>query len=288
MSLSPTVSSDLKNATPCTSVQVLAIGPWQEKEFRLALAPIEEATAWQTVSDLNQAEKNLQTGETTPELILLAQPLPGRYRQRHVDRLQSLAPLARIVIVAGSWCEGGMRTGIQLTGVLRLYWHELAPWWKSAQTRVAAGLCPPWSLPADNPQAGRYLLGIGLLGIGLPCIKSKSPAFDSPVAINAKDFSVYESLSAAMEPLGIATLWVQPARRVDQKVSSGIWDGSQLDEKELQRLTDFCSQVRSHDATVVALLDYPRVEHVAQAQSAGASAVFGKPYVVDELLAALR
>jgi len=270
----------IASLTRSTRVQVLAIGSWQEKEFRLAIAAIEEAATWQTVADLHQAEENLRTEEATPELILLAQPLPGHYRQQHIDRLQALAPLARIVIVAGSWCEGGLRTDIPLSGVLRLYWHELAPWWKSAQTRVQAGLCPPWSLPADNPQAGR----------SLPAVKTNGPALDAPVAIHAKDFSVYESLAAAMGPRGIATLWIQPARRVDlkQKVSSGIWDGSQLDEEELKQLTDFCSQVAQHDAPVVALLDYPRVEHFAQAKNAGASAVFGKPYVVDELLAALR
>jgi len=275
------IKSKIKNKGDLgTRVQVLAIGPWQEKEFGLAKAPLEEAAAWQTAANLDQAEKNLETEETTPELILLAQLLPGRYRQPHIDRLQALAPLARIVIVAGSWCEGGLRTDIQLTGVLRLYWHEFALWWKSAQTRVAAGLYPPWSLPADNPQSGR----------SLPCIQTEGPTLDAPVAVNAKDFAVYESLSAALGPLGIATCWIQPVRQVDlkQKVSAGIWDGSQLDEEELRRLTDFCCQVRSHDAPVVALLDYPRVEHIAQAQNAGASAVFGKPYVVDELLAALR
>jgi len=284
MPISPT---DIDDASLIPSspvrVQVLAVGPWQDKEFQLAQDQIAEAAAWQTATDVGEASKSLQAGETAPELILLAQPLPGQYAQKDIDHLQALAPLARIVVVVGSWCEGGLRSGIQLSGVLRLYWHEFAPWWKSAQARVAAGLCPPWSLPIDNLQAGR----------SMPNFDASRPAATESgelVAINTKDFSVYESLAAALAQIGLAASWIQPAQEVKltEKVSAGIWDGSQLDPAELDRLTTFCGQIRSHDAAVVALLDYPRVEHFALAKEAGAGAVFGKPYVVDELLAALR
>ncbi len=260
-------------------VQVLAVGPWQDREFRAAKAEVEEAAGWQTVADIVQAGEYLKAGETLPELILLAQPLPGRYYQKQIDQLQFLAPLARIVVVSGSWCEGEMRTGTPMVGVLRLYWYEFAPWWKSARNRVAAGLCPPWSLPLDHPQAGRCL----------PPSKANRPSLGGPVAISSGDFTVYESLAAALSTDSIDSFWVQPAGKVvlDQKVAAGIWDGSQLDAGELQRLAAFCRQVGLHGAKVVALLDFPRVEHMAQAQDAGASAVFGKPYVVEELLVAL-
>jgi len=284
MPISPT---DIDDASLIPSspvrVQVLAVGPWHEKEFQLAQSQIAGAAAWQTAADVGDASESLRAGETAPELILLAQPLPGQYGQKDIDHLQALAPLARIVLVVGSWCEGGLRSGIQLSGVLRLYWHEFAPWWKSAQARVASGLCPPWSLPIDNLQAGR----------SIPNFDESRPAATESgelVAINTKDFSVYESLAAALAQIGMAASWIQPAQEVKltEKVSVGIWDGSQLDPAELDRLTTFCGQIRSHEATVVALLDYPRVEHFALAKEAGAAAVLGKPYVVDELLAALR
>jgi len=277
MSLSSTNFNDVSlNIDGLAQVQVLAVGPWQDREFRLATDSIEAAAAWQTASNLDQAYECLETSETPPELILLAHSLPSQLRQQQIDKLQALVPLTRIVVVAGSWCEGGFRSGVQLTGVLRLYWHEFAIWWKLAQTRVEAGLCPPWSQPLDHPQAGR----------SMPHIRADWPTIAEPVAISAKDFAVYESLSAALEPFGMATVWMQPARNVQlqQKVAGGIWDGSQLDEKELQRLSDFCSQVKSN---VVALLDYPRVEHIAQAREVGATTVLGKPYVVDELVEAL-
>lgn len=265
---------------PRIGVQVLAVGVWHEKEFGVAQDQIAEAAAWQVAGNLGDAGECLRVGKTIPELILLAQPLPGQYRQNDIDRLQSLAPLARIVIVAGSWCEGGLRSGIQLSGVLRLYWHEFAHWWKSAHARVEAGLCPPWSLPIDDLQAGRSLPSFS---------GSRATMADALVAINAKDFSVYETLSAALEQIGVATIWIQPGREVEltEKVSAGIWDGGQLDREELERLANFCGQIRSHEGVVVALLDYPRVEHFAQSQEAGAATVFGKPYVVDELFAAL-
>ncbi len=275
----PETSSSPKGsrlASNTTRPQVLAVGPWQQQEFRLATAQIETREAWQTLANINQACETLEAAEVPPELVLLAQPLPGSYHQKHIGQLQVLVPLTRIVVVSGSWCEGGMRTGIKLTGVLRLYWHEFGPWWTLAQKSFEAGLCPPWSVPLDGPQAGRVA----------PNLNPASHPLDFPVAICAADYSVYETLAAALTAYDLNTAWTPPTQKIgpDQKFSAGIWDGGQLSPQELVSLTNFSRQLQLHNAPVVALLDYPRVEHVEQIQKAGAAMVLGKPYVVDELV----
>ena len=256
-----------------TRIEAITVGPWHTPEFATALANFKDGQSLDQLASIQEACGLLSTAEVAPELILLAQPLPGTVRQQEVDRLQRLAPLARIVVVAGSWCEGELRTGSPPVGVLRLYWYELAPWWQAALRRLSAGLCPAWSAPLDHPQAGRYSIDATIHKLMTPSI----------VAIGADDFAVFECLADALAASGALATWARSDDPVE--AAAGIWDGGQLSDRELERLGRFCRQVLG---PVVALLDFPRVEHIVEARAAGAVAVFPKPYVVEEVLAALR
>ncbi len=253
--------------------EAIIIGPWHTPEFAAALAKLEEGQSLERLADIEAACELLASAEVAPELILLAQPLPGAVRQQEVDRLQQLAPLARIVVVSGTWCEGELRTGNPPAGVLRLYWYELAPWWQAAQRRLSVGRCPAWSAPLDHPQAGRFAVDETIDQLTAP----------STVAIKAEDFAVFECLAAGLYASGASAVWARSEN--PPQAAAGIWDGGQLSDRELHRLSRFCQQV---DGPVVALLDFPRVEHFAAARAAGAAAVFAKPYVMEEVLAALH
>ncbi len=279
-------------ATVKAKAQVLLVGDWQHREFAAASANISDTYDWPHATNINEACDLLSHCFQPPELILLAQPLPGLFRQADIDRLQQLVPLTRLVLVAGSWCEGELRTGSPPNGIIRLYWYELASWWQAAIDRRDAGLCPPWSLPLDHAQAGRCSSANDLS-------QSKNSSLLS-VLIDAADFAVYETLSTALDNYGINSSWkfqdenaTAPApapapapanANANANANAGIWDGGQLSDCERTRLTNFCCQV---DGPVIALLDFPRIEHFAQAQAAGAAAVLAKPYIVEELVAAL-
>lgn len=260
-------------------VDVLAVGPWHEREFASALASASETANWKRTATLDEAIDQLTDSPLPPDLIVLAQPLPGSVRQPQIDRLQQLAPLTRVVVVVGSWCEGELRTGRPLTGVIRLYWYELAPWWRAALARLDGGGCPPWSVPLDGARAGRGMGHADFSAIGTPSL----------VALAAADRAVFETLARALETRGVGAIWQRSGETSDLPlgVTAGIWDGGQLGERELKRLTDFCRLVRARGGEVVALLDFPRAEHIELTQAAGACAVFGKPYLIDEVLAAL-
>ena len=85
-----------------------------------------------------------------PEVLLLAQPRPGCIEQSAIDQFLAAAPLTRIVIVAGSWCEGERRTGRPLVGAVRLYWHEVPAWWRENLAIRVAGGTPDWSRPVNS------------------------------------------------------------------------------------------------------------------------------------------
>ena len=265
-------------------MQVLTVGDWKLREFVAATGDITDARGWSSVTDIDQACQLLQNCQQPPELIFLAQPQPGLFCQEEIDRLQQLVPLTRLVIVAGSWCEGELRTGSPPSGVLRLYWYELAPWWHAAIRRRDAGQCPPWSLPLDHLQAGRWSFANDLSSDGSLL----------SVRIDAADYAVYETLSSALGEYNISSSWqgrnesvaspTQVASAIAAPATVGIWDGGQLNACELDRLEQFCRQT---NGSVIVLLDFPRIEHLQQAEAAGAAAVFAKPYIVEEVVAAM-
>jgi hypothetical protein len=262
-----------ENVIESTTLQRLAlgIGDWQSAEFAAALPA--GVAPWPTVANFSDAHDFLAQCPQPPELIFLAQPLPGSCRQDELQKLQTRSPLARLVVVSGSWCEGELRTGVPATGVIRLYWYELAPWLEAAMRRREAGLCPLWSLPLDHPQAGRWQSD------------DWSPATPTiAVRIDTFDHAVYQTLAAALEAYGLQASWSQSHQADAAQTRAGIWEGGQLSPAERARLRTFCQSV---EGPVVALLDFPRVEHLQQVRAAGATALLAKPYVLEELVAQL-
>ena len=257
-------------------VEVLLIGPWCDREFSCALVDIEETTKWTSKNDIDSAAKFLSECDSPPDLILLLQSLPGDYRQSTIDQLQNLTPLTRIVLVAGSWCEGELRTGKPVEGVIRLYWHELATWWQGAMNKLASDQCPPWSQPIDSTLACR----VSHERVHR-IISSRSQ-----IALFAESHSVNETFATALLEFGLTTNWVRDisAWRPSRQLRGVLWDGAQLSGKELRHLKVVCQRASEEDVSVVALLDFPRAELVLKARSLGVQAVLGKPYVVSEIV----
>jgi DNA-binding NarL/FixJ family response regulator len=266
---------------------LVAAGPWHHAEFESVRAAVNANQQWPTVSTLSDAIDFAANAGKSPELILLAQSHPGSDDQAVVQRLHRVAPLTRLIVVAGSWCEGELRTGRPLTGVIRLYWYELAPWWRAALRRVARGERPPWAAPLTDSRAGQSM-PIDATEFSESELRS-APA--RILAIDATDYAAFEALSGGLTGLGWSCVWRPRHRPAAASVSTnrhetptaGIWDGGQLSDAEQESLADFCHRLRPHNAPVVVLLDFPRGEHIAQVESAGAATLLAKPYQLSLL-----
>jgi hypothetical protein len=66
-----------------------------------------------------------------------------------------------------------------------------------------------------------------------------------------------------------------------------VWDGGQLEPWEWQKLQRFAAKLHQAGGKLVVLLDFPRKEHVERLRTLGCETVFGKPWVVAELVSAL-
>ena len=68
---------------------------------------------------------------------------------------------------------------------------------------------------------------------------------------------------------------------------AGIWEGGQLDDREADDLGAYCRALARDAAPVIALMDFPRRNGVERALNLGASAVHGKPWRNNDLIAAV-
>jgi hypothetical protein len=262
---------------------LIAVGFWDSGEFALLRKQLDPEARWPHLPSLDAVIDRIAPEEKPPELVLLAQSRPtGGAEQALIEHLRVIAPLTRIIVVAGTWCEGELRTGRPLVGVIRLYWYEFAPWWQGALHQTAMGEAPPWSEPLDDVRAGqmswrrhrRYE-------------SFQAPALDAQtVAIDSIDYAVYESLARLLSPFGCECVW-QPRHRPERwtgEPTLGIFDGAQLDAPELEQLRRFRCRLEQASAPVVLLLDFPREEHFQIAHTAGVTAILAKPYQADWLI----
>jgi hypothetical protein len=249
-------------------------GAWDFAEFAALRQQLDPAGSWPVMAEIPSLRGVIDAAANAPEVILLADPRPGVHRQTMVDALIAAAPLSRIVVVAGSWCEGELRSGRPLTGVTRLYSHQLPAWWRQAAAALTAGLAPHWSAPTSvSPVAARGRAGRQLVS--------------KLVLISTKDFAVFETLASTLHATGATCQWDSHEGFDVHGCDLGVWDGGQLDAGEQQRLELYCQRFAHAPAPVLVLLDYPRTEHKEAIRTAGASALLGKPYSVDALIDAL-
>lgn len=281
---------------------LVAVGPWDHAEFAALRDEVDPHAEWGAIDSLAALAESLVDGREgtdeekdaaatipfvplPPELVLLAQPRPNATLTAEVERLREVAPLTRVIVIAGTWCEGELRTGAPPAGVVRLYWYEFAPWWRATIGAYQAGGTPAWSEPLDDVRAGQATTPVYAR---LSNADGNDSTERGAIAIDAVDFAVFDTLASALAPFGWRCEW-QPRHRPElnsgREYAAAIWDGGQLSERELAALTAFASRVREQrpTAAVIVLLDFPRVEHLQAARDAGASAVLAKPYQVTQL-----
>ncbi len=254
------------------TLHFLLLGDTSRPEFREAVIALDELAHVIRFPDVDAAIAALTEGLPTAHGIVLAQAYPGQFSVVAIDRLRSLAPLARLIAILGSCCEGEPRSGHPLPGVIRVYWHQAA-----VRIRREFPLCfetqgAAWRLPATATDEERLLASTDAplpRGQGLVAVWTRRPEMEG-------------LLSDACRRGGYSTVWLHPRQpaRVRGAVAA-IYDGAALDAAGLAELSRLADDVSP--APVLALLDAPRIQDVRLARTLGA-AVLAKPFRIDELL----
>lgn len=119
------------------------------------LAPLRFASSRQTTRPVEQDPPGAETAGGSEWVVFLSER-PESVGRETVERWQRWFPLARFVVVLGTWCEGESRTGRPWPGVARMYWHE-------AEAQLLAPLAHfvdeplEWRLPRTATEVERIL-----------------------------------------------------------------------------------------------------------------------------------
>ena len=256
------------------AVPILVIGDLRRREFREAAEAIRHGGDVMTVPSLSEAEDALATGRAQAAVIVLAQAYPGQFPARAVGRLRALAPLARVVGLLGSWCEGEARSGSPWPAAIRVYGHQWVAVWESELGRLRSGAATSWALPVTASEEERILF------------QASGPLREAPgrrggvVAAATPSLEMYELLSAICRRRGLSVAWLRPDRpcRLDG-AAAVLFDATDLNGAERSALRRIGEQLRP--ARTVVLMDFPRVEDRARARTAGAVAVISKPFSLE-------
>jgi hypothetical protein len=232
-------------------------------------------------------------GRACPDLVVVAQSRPGILSAQRIEPLRQAAPLAGVVILLGSWCEGQSRASRPLQNAVRLYWYQFPPWWRRQIELLAERQCPDWARPdragslapysalttqytvSDIKHAARVTQGSNHRGL---------------ILLSTPHWETADILAIVLHRAGYATAWQPPHRpaSVVRGVAAGIWDGGQLEDCEAESLSNFCRRLAADSAPVIVLLDFPRRDRCELAHRLGAAFVMSKPWENEALLTALR
>ena len=253
-------------------LSILLLGDTDRIEFADVRVDL---NCWGEVQAFNQvaaAAAALAEGQFAPDVIVAAQAFPGQFSHAEIEHLRRLAPLARVVGLMGSWCEGEMRTGSPWPGVVRTYWHQWTARCHREFGRLARGERCPWMLPPTATEEERLLVDA----------TERRPRCDGLVVIRAPSRETAQWLSAACRSRGFATIWHRSpsAARVEGALAA-IFDAADLGAEPCNNLNRLVETLQP--APVIALLAFSRAEDRRQALAAGAAAVLSKPLAVEDL-----
>jgi CheY-like chemotaxis protein len=270
-----------------SAIHVLLIAAEPLEEFHVPLAELRRAASIFECTTPRGAAEYLREVACPPVLTVLAQSRPGEFVSRELDELARIAPLARIVLLLGSWCEGETRTGQVWPGAARIFWYD----WPGELARnlpaLAAGRFAPWLAPATTLPEERYLSES--FNQRVSATKPREPATVATkaagplVLVCTRRSSFGEALCEACRQQGYTALWQRPDRiAAVHGVGAILWEGIHLAPAEVAELAALAAAWPQ--IPILALADFPRLETQQRAIAAGATALLAKPCVLADLL----
>ena len=252
---------------------VLFIGDIQHTEFQAAFDNLAGGCD-QLVSCQSMVEAiELLAGGMAPVVIVIAQIRRGQFSATEVEQLRNWAPLARIIGLLGSWCEGETRSGSPWPGVVRCYWHQWPPRHARELMRVLTDGNAAWGLPPTCSDEERLM---------------QSQRIDSVpdrglVAILADNESTAGGLVEACRLAGYATVTLDACNGLPvHGADTLLWDISLWSPSLPDQVGN--NQQLAPGAAVIALLCYPRLHEQQSLIHAGVAAVVSKPFLLDDLV----
>ena len=267
---------------PC----LLVVGDWRAEEFSGPIRDMKQYSSVRCLSTVDEAIATLQRG-FAPTHVIFAQARRGRFSDRDVARVHRLCPLAQLIALLGTWCEGETRTGAPLAGVARIYWHQWRPHLLARQQDPRH--LRQWAQPRTFTLFDQSLQSSERFVQPAETYRGDSTS----IAIGARRQSDYQGLAESLD--SFQTYW---ANRPEQSIAPHddsdrlsradwlIWDAQAWDSIERNALNDTLRQLTPR-ATLL-LMSWPRREDIQAADQMGVNQVLSMPFRLDDLISVLQ
>ncbi len=256
-------------------LSLLFLGDADRREFREARDGLTALGRVQRADNVEAAAAVLANASPPVDVIVVAQARPGEFSHRDIQRLRQIAPLARLVALLGSWCEGEPRSGEPWPGVVRTYWHQWPARAERELRRLAAGECCAWAMPPTATDEERLLADAD----------RSRPDRRGLIAVFSRDRAMAETLATACRSWGWETTRLQSPGDAAAGAIAAVFDCGQCLGEELVELQRAAAALAP--AALIAIVHFPRIEDCDRARHAGAAAVLAKPLQWEDLFADL-
>lgn len=252
---------------------IVLVGDTSWPEFAEAIEQMRASCRVVGFDDPANAASWCNQMDKPPVLVVIASARPGQWSDAAIERLRQRLPLAPIVALLGTWCEGEMRSGAPWPGVVRVYWHQWRQRFAREMAGIATGQCGSWGLPVTASAEERLLSQTA----------ASQPSSRGVAGVVADGREMAEWLVATCRAHGWATVWNTDWRSADlQGADIVVWDVEPIEPPAFEVLHEIRDAFGG--APVVALADFPRVEEQRQLTAAGAAAVLSKPCLASDLV----
>ncbi len=254
------------------------IGSRQRREFLPAWELLSVRTRLEHVRDPRRLDRYFSSPGATPKIVILAATRPGEFATPRMEALRQAAPLSRLLMLLGPWCDGALRTDPPPAGITLISWHRATAWLSRELARWADGAATSWSLPATATPEDRILAEAAW--------SKPSATRHASVGIVARELSVADALVRACRWCGYPATWLPHAAIcVGPAPDVVLWD-LEHGVPEEETIADIRSSWA--DVPLIALKGFPRPEDLATLNAHGVVALLGKPYRLDDLRALLE
>ena len=246
------------------SRRVLLTGDYRHPDF----AALRRFLAAEPGVDAQEAE--LDEPARNGDVVALCQSRPGQFTQAQVEQLHARDPLAGLLAILGSWCEGELRSGRPWHGVDRVYWYD------------AVGRLQ--SLLNSDGHAAPLRTYTAAERIEQSAARWPAAAAGATAAIFAQRRSEYEPLADVCRVLGLSPRWQRNWQAAGATPTLLLVALDDL-QASVPLPADLCRAWPGSQR--IALLNFPRRSEVVQLRQAGFHHVLGKPLLIADLLGCL-
>ncbi|MBS0210014.1 MAG: response regulator [Planctomycetes bacterium] len=257
----------------------LFVGDLGSDEFAALRADLSRLPTQRAVANLASGVADIDDG-FSPTWIVLVEALPRALRRDELARLTERWPLARVLRVAGSWCESERRHGWDWPGAWRILWHQWPSWLAQTQSQAERGEMPARQATTSDEES--WL-------VDAPPATNRAASGTNPrprALVVGDDAEQAAWLVKACVRLGFD---VQHRRSTEAAEESNcaavVYDVAFPQSTSMEQIA-VCRQSHPAGAFVV-LCGFPRTDDVARWQAAGATAVLAKPVRLADLDCAL-